>query len=471
MRCRGLAIRDESGTPIRMLGAHNEVTDLKRAEHELRQIQAGLERAVAARTAELEEANAALHHQIAERAREQEERLALERGLLETQRLESLGLLAGGIAHDFNNLLMGVLGNADLALHDLPDESPARQRIEDLKATAGHLAELTNQLLAYSGKGRFLVKRLDLSGLVQEMQRLMQVTIPETAAVRTALAAELPPIEGDASQIRQVVLNLLTNAADAIGSRPGLIAIRTGAQDLDGRSDGAAWPGAELPPGSYVFVEVSDNGGGMDAATRDRIFDPFFTTKFTGRGLGLAAVQGIVRGHGGSIHVYSEPGQGTTIKVLFPAAARGEPSDDRERPAPPAERPTRGLVLLVDDGETVLEVVSMLLERLGWQVLKARNGVEAVQQVRDRGPEISLILLDLTMPEMDGVEAFSRIHAMHPELRVILSSGYNHQDATSHFAGRGLAGFIQKPYDLNGLEAALEAAMGQGAAGPGPAAG
>lgn len=316
-----------------------------------------------------------------------------------------------------------------------------------------------------------MAKRLDLSGLVQEMQRLMEVTIPKTTAVRTALAAELPPIEGDATQIRQVVLNLLTNAADAIGSCPGLVAVRTGAQDLDGPSDGAGWPGAELPPGSYVFVEVSDNGDGMDAATRDRMFDPFFTTKFTGRGLGLAAVQGIVRGHGGSIHVYSEPGQGTTIKVLFPAADGSEPSDDRKRPAPPAKRPTRGLVLLVDDGETVLAVVSMLLERLGWQVLKARNGVEAVQQVRDRGPELSLILLDLAMPEMDGVEAFSRIHAMQPELPVILSSGYNHQDATSHFAGRGLAGFIQKPYDLNGLAAAVEAAMGPSAAGPGPAPG
>lgn len=438
VRCRGLAIRDDQGRPIRMLGAHNEITALKEMELDL-------ERLVADRTADLREANRAL-------ATEMEERLALERKLLRTQKLESLGVLAGGIAHDFNNLLMGVLGNADLALMELSSASPARPRIEALKTTAQHLADLTNQLLAYSGRGQFVVTNVDLSEVVSELHQLLAVSLPKGVVVKTDLAEALPPIPADTSQLRQVVMNLITNAADAIGGKSGVVAVRTGVLIVGKHGIDDAWLGEGLPGGPYVFLEVSDTGVGMDAETQRSIFDPFFSTKPKGRGLGLAAVLGIMRGHSGAIRVYSEPGRGTTFKLFFPAA------DDfgEERPSPPLPvSGGGGLVLVVDDEETVRGMVTLLLEALGYSVVTANHGGEAIEVVRARGQELCAVLLDLTMPHVDGVEAFSEIHRLEPDLPVILSSGYNHQDATSHLAGKGLAGFIQKPYDLAGLARVL----------------
>ncbi|MBM4365758.1 MAG: response regulator [Deltaproteobacteria bacterium] len=466
VRCRGLAIRDEAGRPVRMLGAHNDVTALKRGEAALQAAKEGLERQVDERTASLRAANDRLLTEMAERATDHKRHLELERAMLETQKLETLGVFAGGIAHDFNNMLMGILGNADLALLELAATSRAAARVAAIKTTATHLAELTNQLLAYSGKGRFLVQPVNLSELVAEMRLLLDVTIPRNVVIRADLPPGLPRVEADPSQLRQIVLNLLTNAADAIGGRSGTIAIRTGAQDLEDDFPAAVRPGVRPPGGAYVFVEVSDDGQGMDADTRERIFDPFFTTKAKGRGLGLAAVQGIVRGHGGAIRVYSEVGKGTTFKVLLPAM-----EGDHAPLAPEVAasgRVAHGTILVVDDEQTVRDVVQAMLETDGYTAVLAADGVEGVEAVRTRGGEFDLVLLDLSMPRLGGIEAFTEMRRLRPDLRVLLSSGYNHQDATSHFAGRGLAGFIQKPFDFARLRETLAKVLGSP---PGPASG
>ncbi|HVB38394.1 MAG TPA: ATP-binding protein, partial [Vicinamibacterales bacterium] len=380
------------------------------------------------------------------------ERLRLEAQVQHAQKLESLGVLAGGIAHDFNNLLLGVLGHAGLARMELAPDSPIHSRLAQIELTAQRAAELTNQMLAYSGKGRFVIQPLDLSNLVHEMAHLLHSVISKKAELRFDFADELPAVNGDVSQIRQIVMNLITNASDAIGEENGTITIRTGMVRVDPQYLADTYVNEALPDGPYVFVEVSDTGCGMDAATRARIFDPFFTTKFTGRGLGLAAVLGIVRGHHGAIKVYSEPGLGTTFKVLLPAAA--EAALAMNVAAPPREAwHSGGLVLVVDDEEGVRTVAQGVLERCGFDVLEAGDGHEGVEVFRAHAADIRAVLLDMTMPRMSGVEALREIRQIRRDVPVILSSGYSEADAIDHFrfGGDELSGFIQKPYAAAGL--------------------
>jgi PAS domain S-box-containing protein len=382
---------------------------------------------------------------ITERKRAEEDRRRLEAQIQHAQKLESLGVMAGGIAHDFNNLLMGVLGNADLALATMAPETPGRHYLEKIETAATRAAELTNQMLAYSGKGRFLVERIQLNRVVEEMAHLLRTVISKKAALKFDFTRNLPAIEADASQIRQIVMNLITNASEAIGDTSGVIGLGTGVVEADRKYLSATYLDDELPAGEYVYLEVSDSGSGMDDETLRKIFDPFFTTKFTGRGLGLAAVLGIVRGHQGAIKVCTEPGRGTSFKVLFPqsgdapAAREGEP----ER-AEAAHRETT--ILIVDDDEGVLDVAKTMLQRNGHTVLTAVDGRQGVELYRRHADEIDLVLLDMTMPQMDGEEAFGELRRIRSDVRVILSSGYSEQDATNRFAGKGLAGFIQKPY-------------------------
>ncbi len=255
----------------------------------------------------------------------------LEAQVRHVQKLESLGVLAGGIAHDFNNLLAGIMGNAGLALRDLGDLGPAADRVRQLQAAAVRASELTGQMLAYSGKGTFLVEAVDLSRLAREMASLLTASVSKKAELVLHLEADLPAIEGDATQLRQVVMNLLTNASDALEDRPGTIRVRTGGMTVDRGYLAATYLDEDLPAGPYVFCEVSDTGCGMDRDTVARIFDPFFTTKFTGRGLGLATVLGIIRSHRGAIRVYSEPGMGTRVRVLFPATEQTAEAPPRRR--------------------------------------------------------------------------------------------------------------------------------------------
>ena len=405
----------------------------------------------------------AVYDDITANKKAEEQRLGLERQVQHAQKLESLGVLAGGIAHDFNNLLMVILGNADLAMDELSPHAPARENIREVEKAAKRAAELSKQMLAYSGKGRFVVEPINLNEFVEEMGHLLEVSISKKAVLKYNFADNLPTVDGDATQIRQIIMNLITNASEAIGDTSGVIALSTSAMDCDrAYLDNVheilrAGLDEPLSEGIYTCLEVADTGCGMDSKTIEKIFDPFFTTKFTGRGLGMAAVLGIVRGHGGAIKIYSEPGKGTTFKVLFPAGEsleNGAVIQRRDNSASEAWQ-GRGTVLIADDEETVRAVGKQMLDRMGFEVLMAADGREAVEIFGDHADEIDCVLLDLTMPHMDGEQAFRQLRRLRPDVVVILCSGYNEQDATQRFAGKGLAGFVQKPYNMAELREKL----------------
>lgn len=388
-------------------------------------------------------------------------RLELESKILQAQKLESLEVLAGGIAHDFNNLLVGILGNSELALMDMPPEAPAREHVKQVEKTAKKATDLVRQMLAYSGKGRFVLEPLDPQNIVQEMTHLLELSISRKAFIKYDFADSVPPIEADATQVRQIIINLVTNASDAIGDRSGVICIATGAMECDRAYLSETYLDDDLPEGLYSYIEVSDTGIGMSPTVRERIFDPFFTTKFTGRGLGLAAVLGIVRGHRGAVKVYTEQGCGTTVKVLFPSIEKCEPMVD----APvflsqPMSQDSK--ILLVDDEETVRAVGRSMLERMGLEVLTAADGQEALEIFAEHKGVVSCVILDLTMPVVGGEECFRELRRIRRDVPVILTSGYNEQDLISRFAGKGLAGFMQKPYRMAVLQKKIQEAMGFG---------
>ena len=395
------------------------------------------------------EYNLAAARDLTERRRFEEERRGLEQQLLHAQKLESLGVLAGGIAHDFNNILMAILGNADMALMRIPNESPAAENLRQIEIASARAADLAKQMLAYSGKGKFMVEPLNLNTLLEEMLHMLEVSISKKAVLRLNLTKLLPSIEADATQMRQIVMNLVINASEAIGDRSGVIAIATGCMDCDQNYLSNVWLNENLSDGLYVYLEVSDTGCGMGKETLARMFDPFFTTKFTGRGLGMAAVLGIVRGHKGAIKIYSEPERGTTIKMLLPACDRpaemfnGSSCEDGWQGS--------GLVLLVDDEETVRGIGVEMLKALGFSALTANDGNEAIRIFKET-PDIGFVILDLTMPHMDGEQCFRELRQIKPDVMVIISSGYNEQDVTQRFLGKGLAGYIQKPYKLSQLK-------------------
>jgi PAS domain S-box-containing protein len=389
---------------------------------------------------------------LLERKRVIEERLELERQLLHSQKLESLGVLAGGIAHDFNNILTAIVGNTELALMHLPPQSPIADNLLRIEKAASRATDLARQMLAYSGRGKFVIESIDLNHLIEEMGRILEVSIPKKVALRYQLAAHLPPIQGDATQIRQVVMNLVINAAEAIGETDGEVTITTGCTTCDSAHLKEIWHMDPLAAGVYIFLEVTDTGCGMSRDVFDKLFDPFFTTKFTGRGLGMAAVLGIVRGHHGAITVQTEEGKGSTFRILLPASLSGQ--DAEVAPDSTEELRASGTVLLVDDEETVLEIGTAMLETLGYRVITAGNGVEALDRYREHH-DITLVILDLTMPQMDGMQCFKALQALNPEVRVVMSSGFNEQEVTKQLDAQGLSGFIQKPYRLADLKSVL----------------
>ncbi len=374
-------------------------------------------------------------------ARDITERIQFEEQLRQGQKLESLGVLAGGLAHDFNNLLTGVMGNASLMAEELGPESTAAPRLAEILTASERAALLVRQMLAYAGKGRFVMQRLDLSAQVAEIAPLIRTSISTSVQLELHLATRLPAVESDASQIQQLIMNLATNAGEAIEGH-GTVTITTSARQV----------GFE----HQVCLEVRDTGCGMDAATRARIFDPFFTTKFPGRGLGLAAVLGIIRSHDGSISLESTPGGGSTFTVALPAipsAADPIPGD------PQLDLRGNGHVLVVDDEDLVRNMARTALERCGYTVELASDGLLAVQAVTARPACFDAVLLDLTMPAMNGDEALKEIHAIRSDIPVILSSGFSETEALHRFEHRGLAGFLQKPYTASVLARKVKQAI------------
>jgi PAS domain S-box-containing protein len=376
-------------------------------------------------------------------ARDITERPMVETQRLHAQKLESLGVLAGGVAHDFNNLLTGILCNASLVADSLHPTNPNRQLLEECVKAAERAAQLTRQLLAYAGKGRFVTEPINLSGLVRELTSLIQTSISRKVQIRLELADNLPSIEADAGQMQQVIMNLIINGAEAIGDNVGLVICTTACQMVDEAYLSTLGSEAQyIGPGRYVTLEVHDSGCGMDEGTLSRIFDPFFTTKFMGRGLGLAAVSGIVRGHKGALKVYSAPGKGSTFKVLFPVKA----SVDFWQSADVQIRMDENnqTILIVDDEESVRSTTRNTLQRHGYRIISARDGREALLVFQQFADEMALVLLDLTMPYMNGEEVLRELKVIKPAVRVLLSSGFNEVEALRRFTGKGLAGFLQK---------------------------
>ncbi len=397
---------------------------------------------------------------ITDLKRAAEERRKLDTKMRQAQKLESLGVLAGGIAHDFNNLLVGMLGNATLALARLPENAPARLYIGGIKTAAQRAADLSNQMLAYSGRGKFIVEPIDLGALVNEMLNLLRASVTKKAKLSLDLRSGLPAIEADITEVRQVVMNLLTNAAEALGDDEGVISVSTRALDVDRSYLAKTYLEEGLPEGHYVLLEVSDTGCGMDEETREKIFDPFFTTKFSGRGLGLAAVLGIVRGHGGALEVTSEEGRGSSFRVLFPATTNTIESQPTVLPSEEIGGNGR-TILVVDDDPVVVEVAQHILVDSGFCVLTAVDGLTALDRLELHSHEISAVLLDMTMPHLDGIQTLAAIRKRYA-LPVVLTSGYSEQEVHRRLGGAMPNGFIQKPFAPKGLLDELAKALANG---------
>ncbi|NNL66446.1 MAG: PAS domain S-box protein [Myxococcales bacterium] len=403
VRSRGFAIHDAHGEIERLAGLAEDVTDRRRLEERVQQ----------------------------------------------TQKLESLGVLAGGIAHDFNNLLTGILGNASLVLEQLPADSGAYAMIQEIDHAARRAADLCSQMLSYSGRTTLVMRPLDLTGVVRDILPLLAAPLRGTV-VEYDLDERLPPIRGDATQLGQIVLNLLTNALEALGDAPGSIRIRTGTGFVDAATLRESYLKEELPAGDYVHLEVADSGCGMDLDTQRKLFEPFFTTKFTGRGLGLAAMLGIVRGHGGALILDSAPGEGSTFRVLFPAregarVTRPEGTPVRKRDA------TDATILVIDDEAVVRSVAERILRDGGYRVLCAADGQSGLDLHRDGNGSVGAVLLDLTMPGLSGEEVLRELRRRSGALPVVLMSGYTESEVGGPIRELGYGGFVRKPFASRAL--------------------
>ena len=418
-------MRDEYGRPTGMCGVTRDITQRRQLEREKREMEARIQ---------------------------------------QKQKFESLGVLAGGIAHDFNNLLMGILGNAELAIADIADPPAAIGHLREVEAAARRAADLCRQMLAYAGRGGFAKESVDLTQLVKEMEQPLDASISKHITLRCSLEAELPAIQADPAQVSQVVMNLVTNASEAIGDDGGVITIRTGTVICDREDLKHALIGADNPPGRYVYIEVSDTGCGMSQETLRRVFEPFFTTKAEGRGLGLPAVLGTVQSNCGAVQLHSEPGQGTTFRVLFPASeprAQARLLSEAHRSDALSET---GTILVVDDEEAVRKFVQQRLERQGFHVITAADGLEGVNAFRDHANELVAVILDCTMPRMTGEETLREMRQIRQDIPVLLSSGYDEQETMEALKEKGAAGFIQKPYQghelIQKLRGILESRIG-----------
>ncbi len=401
------------------------------------------------------------------REKVEQEKAALAAQIQQTEKMKSLDVIAGAIAHNFNNFLMAVLGYLDMGLEDLPPGTAGRDKVEEANAAAKQAAELSTLMLTYVGQGTEPTQLVDLTEAIEKGLATLRDSVPPQVHFRMATVRELPAVKADPDQLQRVLACLVANASEALGNGKQEIAITTGAAYCDSTYLRQTYVDDGLAEGPYVFLEVTDTGCGMDQATVARVFDPFFTTKFPGRGLGLASVLGIVRGHRGAVVVHSEPREGTTFRVLFPAQDRRAepqpPPSSERRDTQPQAAPSKltGTILLVDDEEIVRRAGRAVLQRLGMDVLTAADGVEAIEVFADQKDVIRCVLLDLTMPRKDGFEAFQELHSMKASTPIILLSGYCEEEATQRFSGKGVAGFLQKPYKSTELAQILQEVLGE----------
>jgi PAS domain S-box-containing protein len=398
---------------------------------------------------------------ITERRRQEEERRELETQIQQAQKWESISVLAGGIAHDFNNLLTSILGNASLALMDLPADSPVQRYLQQIEDSSNRAADLCRQMLAYAGKGQFVIEPVEISVLVEEMTNLLRAVISRKATLQLDLARHMPPVEGDATQLRQIVLNLITNASDALQDNPGTIRIATRCIRADQDLLRSTYINDDLPEGAYILIEVTDTGCGIMPDALGRIFDPFYTTKFTGRGLGLAAVLGIVRAHHGTLRVHSQPGAGSSFQILLPPMSQPATVTTVPNPTLPNWRGS-GTVLVIEDEATIRDLALQILQSAGFQVLLAADGEEGLRRFTQNAGQLTAVLLDLTMPRMSGLETLREIRQQQAELPVILMSGYSEEEIRRKHGDLTFQAFLQKPFSRTTLLATLRQVLHSG---------
>ncbi len=376
--------------------------------------------------------------------RRQQREAALEDHLRLAAKMEAIGVLAGGVAHDFNNMLAAVQGNAELALEVLPDDSEARPMLREIVAASVKSNELCNQMLAYAGRGGRTVQCIDCNTLIRELGDLQKVTLSKKATLEYDLAPYPVCVEADRAQMNQLVMNLIANAAEALGEESGRIVVSTSGERLGPQSIQQLEGGGDLVPGDYACLSVADTGCGMSPETREKIYDPFFSTKMAGRGLGLAAVSGIVRAHRGWIQLQSEEGQGTTFTVLFPRVRGPLPSADQNS-SQGLPSSIQGRILVVDDEPSVRSVHTRILEHAGYHVVSVPDGQEAVEVFEVEGDRFDCVLLDLSMPKLDGEETLRALQSIRRDVRAVLTSGFTEQEMLDRFRVVGFSGFVQKP--------------------------
>ena len=390
------------------------------------------------------------------------EQRALQQQMMHAQKLESLGVLAGGIAHDFNNLLVSILGNADLARQELDSGEQASGLLDGIVNAARKAADLCRQMLAYAGRGRFIVEPIDLSAVVEDMAQILEITVSKNTVLEFQLEPKMPSVCADAAQLRQIVMNLVLNASEALEGKSGFVRIRTGVMLAEQSYLDESLVGNECHAGYHAFLEVSDTGSGMPNEIIEKIFDPFFTTKFTGRGLGLAAVLGIIRGHKGTMRIDTELGSGTSFRVLLPIEKQQVVADSTSSESVPqlATSPkARGLVLVADDEAPVRDVTQLILNRMGFDVVLAEDGRVALDLFRQRPEQFVLVILDLTMPHLDGEGAAREMASIRQDLPLILMSGYSREESVSKLEGQRPVPFIQKPFGIAEMLRAIEEAI------------